>query len=364
MDFDALARAASKDETYVEARTKILELTAQNPSLAFGAIRSLANERELRYAGMRRGVAGAIFAALVDAAQWGVVVGVCSEMDLVNYLGRSLIFEFARRDTAIVDGFLDLLDPSDLVAVRVGSELNQERLMRAHQSTSTGRVLHQNAQRAGLPVGWLPEELHDLEKDHRCLLAHGGGQTIPSRQLEPKVETVRSAGTLRDVLSERSLFPNRTKVGHAIYAAHEPAIVQSNGKAEATKFGLISNLDWWATPGIDYDADAFALEPFQAAAKLFSVNPGAYSPNRNAWEARFSMGRVLSVFVGPETYPSAISTGAQANATFLSILDRVPDCEWFGFEPDPAWAHQVAWDFGLLCVNGDGALSLVATDTD
>ncbi len=359
MNFEVLAKEASTGESYAEARARLLEITLEIPKQALDATLALARETEPRHVAQRRSIAREMWLNMIASGYWDVVREACTDEEIVNYMGRELIFLIGKLDAAQVDEFLDSLDPSDSLAVQVGSEINQERLMRWHSSGASGLLLHEKARLAGLPIGWLPDELHPLEHDLRCQLMHSGDQRIPSRELEPRAENNQVVGTLREVLSQRSLFRDRRRVGRAIYSAHEPAISESNGKAEVASFGFQETRSR-TSEGINYDCDAVALQPFHAVAKLFAVSPGAYSSSRNAWEARFAMGQALSAFVGAQQFPSRTSTGA----TFLSILERVPECEWFGFRPDPEWAYDVAWDVGLLCIDGPTALALVVTDTD
>ena len=90
---------------------------------------------------------------------------------------------------------------------------------------------------------------------------------------------------------------------------------------------------------------------------LFSAdsNPGAYSHGEAAAVGRLAAWQSLAEL-----------TGVRADGTFDDVYKAVKESDWYSFSSTSEWFHNIAWDFGIVCLRPDKRhiVVLAATDED
>jgi len=221
------------------------------------------------------------------------------------------------------------------------------------------------------PLGWLPLELSEIERDRDLPSYSSRGGSSHSMPYGPSSDRGKAAAPSGAAGAASALDVTTDTVAASISSAVENWTRGSNGRIEARVFEFAEPIGPETVPatvlasGLACLRDrkpksAFstsACTPAEAWRVLFAAasTGGAYNSGCFGAYGRLFAWRSMAGLAG-----------ATEGATATEVAERALLCTWYLFDADSPWFEQVAWDIGMATLDPSRArlAVLASTDTD
>lgn len=244
-----------------------------------------------------------------------------------------------------------------------------ELVLRGHSLVGHEEVarFHERLVRLGHPLGTLPLELLDVEREAPSYMPlygeEGLGEAIAVLE--------------RGATSAKTVPPPAVGQANSVALVDEPALVErlatavrpwsdaKNGKLEAKAFTIDPPVDVtgaWLLRALPLDAvagvrrlevDRAPPETVFGALFAAAANGGSYSSGLGGAYGRRAAWTSFGALAGMD-----------ADAKVTSVAEASASCAWLTFRAAGPWFHDVAWDLGIVALRPDGKTVAVLAATD